>query len=555
MRKTIVIGIDGACWEYIKPLLEEDKLPNIKRMMDSGSYGILESVLPPISPVAWSSVITGTNAGKHGIFGWKKPKRNESSEAVDSTMRKVAPFWKYLNEEGLRVGIFNIPLTYPPEDIDGYIVPGFEVPANCKDAVYPQDLSAIVKKKYGDFLNNLPLDLLLSQKAIEMGVESYFQKYCFSEEMRTHLALDLAPECDVILFNYMITDHLNHQVRDFDAITRAYRFVDEMVGTWLKRFPDENYILMSDHGSTRIKGIVNLNQLFFNEGLLQLRKRQIDSLSKDEVNKMLHLILHNRGLRPNILEKVVRRIYLLYLYLISEKHRVNRLRKLRQAAPKEVNCFLYLDKIDYEKTIVHVNTDDGFIFLNKQEMNEKRYNQLVQKLMSIKDPFSGDPLFSFIRKKEAFFKGNQVKLAPELYGHFWESTCFIKTSLNFSAFKLETPYRQTGLYRDFDTCGSHQRDGIYIVFGPDLKKSSGKKGKRYSLLDVTPTVLYLQKVGIPENFDGKIMRDALAPEYVRCNSVEYITSVDYAPRAGKSEIKFDDKQRIIEKLKILGYID
>lgn len=78
MAKTIVIGIDGACWEYIDPLLKECRLPNIRKLMDHGSYGILQSVLPPISPVAWSSILTGTNPGKHGVFGWKKIDRKNS---------------------------------------------------------------------------------------------------------------------------------------------------------------------------------------------------------------------------------------------------------------------------------------------------------------------------------------------------------------------------------------------------------------------------------------------------------------------------------------------
>ena len=235
MAKIIIIGIDGACWEYIDPLLKEGKLPNIKKMMDNGSYGILESVLPPISPVAWSSVITGTNPGKHGIFGWKKPDRRGSQEPVNSTVRKVPPFWKYLNERGLKVGIFNIPVTYPIEEIDGYIIPGFEAPTNKEDCVYPPNLYQLIKEKYCNFFNKLPLKLLSDFTSLaQLGIESYFEKYCFSEEMRTKLALDLSQDCDVILFNYMITDHLNHQIKEFELVKKTYCFVDKMVGSWLE---------------------------------------------------------------------------------------------------------------------------------------------------------------------------------------------------------------------------------------------------------------------------------------------------------------------------------
>ncbi len=562
MRKTIVIGIDGACWEYIDPLLKEKKLPNIKKLIYNGSHGILESTLPPISPVAWSSLITGTNPGKHGIFGWTKPDRKGSQEPVNSTTGKVPPLWRYLNEDGLKVGVFNVPVTYPVEEINGYIIPGFEAPTNNEDCVYPKNLYEIIKERYGDFFNKLPLKLLSDFKALaELGIESYFEKYCFSEEMRTKLALDLSQDCDVVLFNYMITDHLNHQLREFEFVKKAYCFVDRMIGRWLKRFPEENYIIVSDHGSTRIKGIINLNQLFFNKGFLQLKKREIDSLSRKEVNEILHLILRSGKLRTTILEKIIRRIYLLYLYLIPEKHRINKLKRLSRAAPKDVNCFLYLDKIDYEKTIVHVNTDDGFIFLNKKYLEQKErndneyYKHVMKELMSFEDPFNDKPFFSFIYKTEDLFEGEQLKYAPELYGDFWESACFVNTRIDYNVFKSTNICRTICNHEDIGVYGSHQRNGIYIMFGPDIKNDSRKSGKMYSFLGVTPTVLYLQKVAIPEDFDGKIMKDALAPEYIRYNKIEHRTDVEYSTKAGKSEVRAEDKQQIIEKLRRLAYID
>ena len=363
MAKTIIIGLDAACWEYIDPLLKEGRLTNIRKMMNNGSHGILESVLPPISPVAWSSILTGTNPGKHGVFGWKKIDRKNSSIPVLSYDRKEIPFWHYLNSAGKKVGIFNIPVNYPIEKIDGYVLPGFEAPINKEDCVYPSNLYGEIKERYGDFLNKLPLKLLADFKRLEeLGTESYFEKYCFSEEMRTKFAMDVSEDCDVVIFNYMITDHLNHQLKEFEFVKRAYCFVDKMIGRWLRQFPDDNYILMSDHGSTRIKGIVNLNHLFFNKGYLQLKKRQISSLNKKEVNEILHRILCKQGLKHGIYEKLLRRFKIFWLYLKSKKGRTNKLKDLYESEPYVFNSFLFPDQIDYEKTLLHTNLDDGFIF-------------------------------------------------------------------------------------------------------------------------------------------------------------------------------------------------
>ena len=561
MTKTIIIGIDGACWEYMEPLLEEGRLPNVKKMMDMGSYGILESVLPPVSPVAWSSIITGTNAGKHGIFSWTSMDRKGSHEPVNSTMRKVSPFWKYLNKEGLKIGVFNIPVNYPAEEINGYIIPGFDAPANHKDSVYPKDLYGVIKEKYGDFLNKLPLDLLCNPKALmEMGIEVYFQKYCFSEEMRTNLALDLTKECDVVLFNYMITDHLNHQIREFEFVKKAYCFVDRMIGKWLKMFPKENYILMSDHGSTRIKGIVNLNHLFFNKGLLQFKKQQIESLTKEKVNEILYHIHCKQGWNKSIFEKIFRRIKLFFLYSNIKKYRVNRLKKLYETESEVFDSFLHLNQIDYRKTLLHVNTDNGFIFLNKkyleqQERNNKKYyKQVMKELMSFKDPFTNNPFFSFICKTEDLYKGNQINSAPELYGHFWESTCFISTSIDFNPSKSVVPYFQVGK-DEIGTYGSHQKNGIYITNGANIKNAKRKSSKKYSLLDVMPTVFYLHNVAIPDYFDGQVMTDIISSEYINSNAVKFGKSIEHISKEKPSEISVEEKSQIIERLKLLGYID
>lgn len=68
MKKVIVIGIDGSTFDIIFPLISMGKLPNLKRIINNGTYSILNSIIPPISPCAWSSFITGKNPGKHGFL-------------------------------------------------------------------------------------------------------------------------------------------------------------------------------------------------------------------------------------------------------------------------------------------------------------------------------------------------------------------------------------------------------------------------------------------------------------------------------------------------------
>src|SRR5215213_2532204 len=66
--KTFVLGLDGATWDILEPLIGRGDLPNLDRIRSRGVYGTLNSVFPPLSPVAWTGVMTGKNSGKHGVF-------------------------------------------------------------------------------------------------------------------------------------------------------------------------------------------------------------------------------------------------------------------------------------------------------------------------------------------------------------------------------------------------------------------------------------------------------------------------------------------------------
>ena len=84
MRKVIVIGLDGATWDVICPHIKRNELPHIKRMVLDGSYGVLESTLPPVTGPAWLSMATGKNPGKTGIFGFLNKKGSFSGRLINS---------------------------------------------------------------------------------------------------------------------------------------------------------------------------------------------------------------------------------------------------------------------------------------------------------------------------------------------------------------------------------------------------------------------------------------------------------------------------------------
>ena len=67
-KRVVVIGWDGATWDLIDPWIKEGKLPFLGSLKESGAFGLLQSTTPHLTPPAWTSIFTGVNPGKHGIF-------------------------------------------------------------------------------------------------------------------------------------------------------------------------------------------------------------------------------------------------------------------------------------------------------------------------------------------------------------------------------------------------------------------------------------------------------------------------------------------------------
>src|SRR4030067_2872209 len=87
--RVLCIGLDGATFDLIKPWIAEGRLPNLKRLLEEGAHANLNSVIPPLSPQAWSSFMTGVNPGKHGLFGFKyQKKRNYDFQFNNNTCIK-----------------------------------------------------------------------------------------------------------------------------------------------------------------------------------------------------------------------------------------------------------------------------------------------------------------------------------------------------------------------------------------------------------------------------------------------------------------------------------
>ncbi|MFC7058378.1 alkaline phosphatase family protein [Halovenus salina] len=147
MTETIVLGLDGATWDILKPLIQEGALPNIERLRSDGHSGTLESTFPPITAPAWLSMATGQNPGKTGVFYFLNREDSESFdfETLGSDKFHGQSFWDVFSAHEQSVGIFNYPMLYPPYEINGFMVSGLGSEAD-DTITYPRSLGAELRR-------------------------------------------------------------------------------------------------------------------------------------------------------------------------------------------------------------------------------------------------------------------------------------------------------------------------------------------------------------------------------------------------------------------------
>src|SRR3982751_3951682 len=152
-EKLIILGIDGMDPQLLDRFMQEGKMPNFARLAQQGSYKHLTTSIPPQSPVAWSNLITGMNAGGHGIFDFihRDPKTMElyfSTSRVEppkhslnigswviplgsgsaDQLRQGKSFWEILDQHGIPNSVIRIPANFPPVPAKGFTLSGMGTP-------------------------------------------------------------------------------------------------------------------------------------------------------------------------------------------------------------------------------------------------------------------------------------------------------------------------------------------------------------------------------------------------------------------------------------------
>lgn len=296
MKKVFVIGLDGIPYDL---LFEKfiDELKNIKKLKEESQYGILKSIIPPITVPAWLSIITGKTPGELGIYGFRNRKSYEeySLKITDSYDVKEETLFEELSKKGYKVISFAVPPSYPPKPLNGIRISCFLTPDSKSEYAYPKEIKDEIEEKFGEYLFDV-------RKFRTENKEWLLKEIYKMTEQRFEIVKYLIKnkEWDLFFFVEMGPDRIHHGFWKFfdknhrkyekgnkyeNEIKKYYIYIDEKIGEILEILPECYVFIISDHGAKCMEGGIAINEWLIKNGFLKL-KNYPDEIKRVEIENI-----------------------------------------------------------------------------------------------------------------------------------------------------------------------------------------------------------------------------------------------------------------------------
>ncbi|MDX1520934.1 MAG: alkaline phosphatase family protein [Anaerolineae bacterium] len=563
-NRVLIIGLDSANWDVLGPWIDEGALPNLARLRQQGSWGNLRSSLPPITAAAWSTFMTGKRPGKHGVYHFIKlfeePASDQAKpELVNARAFKSSTLWDILGHNDRKVGLVNVPMTFPPRPVNGFMVSGFLAPKNSPYLTYPLELANELKDYVIDldrFIDKKPYEGRYDAKAKRtanetspsLGLMQEFQTMLENRALNT-LTLMEKP-WDTFMVVFMGPDRMGHYLWPYhrspdpndppetqqlcQAVKDYYVRLDKIVGQLIEKAGgDTNTIIMSDHGMG-VKPAKRLHGNFWlqSNGWLVPKKS-----GGNGVNKPVGLLSQLRLPR----DKIGRIVY--RIPGLAKSSLVKVAGASRAAAVDTDTSQAYC--------IPMYNNVFGIRINNKGEAREALRNEITAALTKIVDPETNKPIVEEVVRGEDYYYGPHATNTPDMVVVLYPEYGCNHHLGHYSAPVTRLQVTPTG--------GDHRMNGILVAIGPDLKINPGPL-PNLSIEDIAPTILYLMRLPVPEDLDGRVLTEIISNKFQAANPVQRCAPLGVWPSA--AEAKFvdegmseDEEAEIRDRLQALGYIE
>jgi len=539
-KRVLIIGLDGATWDVLNPLMAEGLMPRLRQAVESGASGILRSTTPPITPAAWTTFLTGRQPGGHGIIDFERYDAHSNKLSFNSTrcLDHVRNVWQILGDRGFKVGSVNVPMTYPPIPVNGFMVSGFETPGPECDFVYPPELKEALLARWPDPTVHKSWKRSRFRRDRTFRENVAYARRSFAQGAAMTKWLGDTHGWDVLMVVLKLVDNLQHKAWKYIdprwarrnptrcAVTKeGLAAADEAVGELLDYASshDATVLMVSDHGHGSLEGKVHPNALLAKWGYLQLHGGAAAGLTRGR--------------------------YLLDRALGRTK-KFARVGDVRHDLP-----------VDLERTkacVMHAGMA-GFLYLNvegrqptgivKPTEYEPLREELIRRFLGpdcrVRDP-AGEMVQLF----------TEVHAPEELYGCSREQQPWMPDLILTPRDGLAVVRRLRGRrpvqwlpYRRIE--GTHRPDGILVATGPSIAKVANLHAH---IIDCAPTLLAMMGLPVPENMTGRVLQEVFETPV----SVEREAAAESASptNAGTDDIySSEDLDAVTDRLQELGYLE
>lgn len=526
--KTVLIGLDGATYYILDQLIALGIMPNLDGLMRRGTRAILKSTKHPLTPPAWTALMTGRTPGVHGIYDFVRVDRDGDAPSytlANSGDVHAETIWSIASRQGCRVTSLNYPMMFPAPDLDGFVIPGYVPWTYLARAVRPRDIYKRLKDSGAFNAREMSTDWELERKAVQGLAEDQLEEWARLHIVRERHWFDILmmlmreEPCDLTGVLFDGVDRLQHLCFHLidpstsgeysspdakvarDLCLQYFKDLDFYIGQILAAAgPEARIIVASDHGFVRAGDtIFHVNTWLEQNGYL----RWVDGVAAEAEGRL--------ALNEN-----------------DELGRMFDWPGTTAFAFTSSSNGIYIRRAD-GRGGSGVTPGDYAAFREK----------LRDGLLSVRDPGTGAPLVTDVLTAEAAFPGPHSDKAPDL--------TLVLADFGFqSVLRSKAPVQRRPM-----AYGTHHPDGVLIASGPGIR--AGRLAEQ-SICDVAATVLYSLGLPIPEDMEGKVSVGAFESAHLTANPVTVGAASGVGALASEDELPPEAEAEIRERLKALGYL-
>lgn len=554
-ESVLVIGLDGVTFDWLDRLFEQGRCRGLATLVREGIRGELESTFPPITAVAWTSLATGKNPGKHGIFEFILSRGvGRKPMVANAALRDGEALWEMLSRAGRRVIVTNYPCTYPPRELNGLMIADFMTPRGRRDFTFPRELLKEIEHRHGPY--RLHLTQTYAPDNVERVVDELLDELRYKSDVNCGL-MEQYP-WDVFITHLWGPDRIQHELwhltdpthpRYNERESLAYRHrvygyweeLDRQVSRMIATAGESTSVwVVSDHGFGPAHKYCSFNLWLLDQGLLRLRTSFATKLKR---------WMFDQGMTPE------------FAYRASRSRVFTAVRPGRgfttrpQAVGLLSRIFLSFNDVDWSQTKAYSDGNYGQIFINLKgrepqgivepdEEYQRVRAEIMDRLREIVDPDTNEELIGPIWTREELYSGAHLEQAPDI--------CFLPRDMRYLA-QGNTDFNSNRfITKAFTNSGSHRMNGIVIARGHHLR--SDVRVPQARIYDVMPTILHQMGIEIPDDVDGRVLEEIFDPAYLHDHPPRFRSPGAAAPRADEFEFSPEEQAEVEARLKKLGYL-